>query len=726
MQRFENLQIDVDADGIALIRISVQGRTINVWTSGFCRDLEAAVDMLASRDDVCGIIVTSGKPNGFMAGGDIKDFAEIYERGLSPARAAQEYGRGSRVLRTLETCGKPVAAAINGLALGGGLELALACHYRVLTDDSTVRVGLPEVSVGLLPGGGGTQRLPRLIGIAAALPLIVDGRQLSPEDALAAGVVHRTAPTEQLISAARAWVFANPRAQAPWDVKGFRVPGDAGALAPHAAITFGMGTARVRRDTLDNLPAPLAALSAIYEGTQLPIDRALSIENKYFGKLLVSVVARNLMRTMFIHRGAARKLAGRPKAVPRRPARKLAVLGGGMMGSGIAQVAATAGMEVVLTDIDQQSAERGKARLVAAWERESAGTRPDADEIARRAARVHPSADLRQLDGCEFVIEAVFEDRATKAVLMDRVASVLGNRPEHFVWASNTSTLPIGGLAKNWPQPSQVIGLHFFSPVPRMELVEVVVGGRTSPETLARALDLVARLGKTPIIVSDSPGFYTSRIFCAYIDEGMAMLAEGVSPALIENAARQAGFAAGPLAVTDEVSLDLQRSVIEQAIADALPERFQRRHAHAVIAHMNQLGRLGRKTGGGFYTFPPEGRKHLWPGLADAYPAAPEQPPVDDVKMRLLAIQALEAARCLEEGVVRTAADADLGAVLGLGYPKWTGGTLSYVDTFGLDDFVSLCDGLARRHGERFQPTPWLRERARRGELFHASVTKRP
>jgi 3-hydroxyacyl-CoA dehydrogenase/enoyl-CoA hydratase/3-hydroxybutyryl-CoA epimerase len=720
MPQLENLRFEVDADGVALIHVDVAGRTMNVWTPGLGQDLRSAVAAIAARDDVKGVIVTSGKPGHFMAGGDLKEYVDVHDRGWSAAQAAEAYSHGSQVLRALETCGKPVAAAINGPALGGGLELALACHHRVLVDDAKACVGLPEVTVGLLPGAGGTQRLPRLIGVAAALPLLLSGHSLNAVDALRAGIVDQVLPARRVLDAARDWVLANPKARAPWDVKGFRVPGGSGALAPDAASNFGVGTAQVRRDSQDNLPAPLAILSAVYEGTQLPFERALAIESKYFGRLIVSAAARNLMRTMFIHRGAARKLARRPAAVSPQSVQRLAVLGAGMMGCGIAQVAADAGIDTILLDAQPEVAERGKARAVSAWEREVSAGRLDAAEVARRAARIHPTEDVQHLAGCDFVIEAVFEDRSIKAELMARAADVLSARPAHFIWASNTSTLPISGLAQHWPQPEQVIGLHFFSPVPRMDLVEVILGEKTSAATLALALDLAARLRKTPIVVNDSPGFYTSRVFCAYVDEGMAMLAEGVVPALIENAARQAGFATGPLAVTDEVSLDLQQRVVDQAVADGVPDHLQRRHAQGVIARMNALGRLGRKSGGGFYEFPAGSPKRLWGGLVELYPPSRAQPPVDEVRARLLAIQALESARCVEEGVIDSAADADLGSVLGLGFPVWTGGTLSYIETVGLPEFVRLCEELATRHGERFAPSAWLRERAQRNERFHA------
>jgi 3-hydroxyacyl-CoA dehydrogenase/enoyl-CoA hydratase/3-hydroxybutyryl-CoA epimerase len=722
MTTYDNLRLDLD-DGVAVVHIDVAGRPVNVFSDGFAADLQRLIEAVVSRDDIRGVVLTSAKPGGFMAGGDLKDFVTLYGRGLSAAQAAAEYGQGSRLLRRLETCGKPVAAAINGTALGGGYELALACHHRVLVDDPRAQVGLPEVSVGLLPGGGGTQRLPRLIGIGAALPLLLGGRTVGPAEALRLGLVDQVVPAEQLLPAARAWVLAQLHrggpAQAPWDVKGFRVPGGAGALAPQASAWFGTATAQVRRDTQDHQPAPLAILSAVYEGTQLPIDAALQVENKYFGRLLVSVQARNLMRTGFLHRTAARKGVRRPAGVTVPPVRRLAVLGAGMMGAGIAQVAAAAGLDVVLLDAQAEAAERGKARAVDAWAREQAGGRCSADEAAARAARIHPTGDVAALAGCDFVIEAVFEDRAVKADLMARAQAALGAPGDAFVWASNTSTLPIEGLAAHWPQPAQVIGMHFFSPVPRMELVELILAPQTAPATLARAMDLALRLRKTPIVVHDSPGFYTSRIFCAYIDEGMAMLAEGVAPALIDNAARQAGFATGPLAVTDEVSLDLQQRVVAQAQADGLAPRFLRRHAQPVIERMNALGRLGRKTGGGFHDFPPGAPKRLWPGLAGEFPLRAEQPAADTVAARLLCIQALEAARCIEEGVVRAAADADVGATLGLGFPAWTGGPLSYIETVGLKPFVATCDQLADHHGERFRPSAWLRERAATGRPFH-------
>lgn len=722
----QNLTFDIDTDGVALLRIDVADRPMNVFTTEFAAELRTAVKRIAKDAAIVGAVIASAKPGSFMAEADLKDLAHIYERGLSATEAGALYGNGGTVLRALERCGKPVAVALNGLALGGGYELALACHYRVLVDLPKAVVGLPEVTAGLMPGGGGTQRLPRMIGIVQALPLLLSGRHVAPAEALKLGLVdHLVVPGAEL-DAARAWVLAHPGFQPPWDVKGYRIPGGAGALAPHAMNTFGTGTAQVRRDTQDNYPAPLHILAAVYEGTQLPMDRALAVENKYFGRLLVSSVARNLMRTMFIHRSAAQKLESRPAGVPKQTLSRLAVLGAGMMGAGIAQVAAAAGIDVVLLDSSVANGEHAKSRIGAAWQRDQAAGRCSAEAIVERLGRITATADAGMLKSCNFIIESVFEDREVKAGLMSDIAQTLKERTDDFVWATNTSTLPITGLAKHWPSPEQVIGMHFFSPVPRMELVELILGQQTSPATLARTLDLVAQLRKTPIVVHDSPGFYTSRIFCAYIDEGMAMLEQGVAPALIENAARQAGFATGPLAVCDEVSLDLQRRVVEQAIADDLPERFLRRHAQGVIQRMNTLGRLGRKSNGGFHDFPAGAQKQLWPELASHYPPLAQQPSVEEVKQRLLNIQALESARCVEEGVVASPADADLGSVLGLGYPTWTGGTLSYIDSVGLAAFVDGCERLADLHGERFRPSAWLRDRVPQGLTFHSPAKAQP
>jgi 3-hydroxyacyl-CoA dehydrogenase/enoyl-CoA hydratase/3-hydroxybutyryl-CoA epimerase len=710
------IDFKIDADGIARVGINVPDRTMNVFVPELLVDLAKVVEWICARDDIRGAVVTSDNANGFIAGADLKDFATAFDRGI-PAQAARDSTlQASLLLRRLETCGKPVAAAINGLALGGGYELCLACHYRVLVDDPKAVVGLPEVTVGLLPGAGGTQRLPRLIGIERAMPLLLDGRHVRPREALELGLVDSLVSRDLVYSSARDWVLQHPEACQPWDVKRFRVPGGAGALAPHATKIFGLGAATMREATRDNYPAPAAILSCVYEGTQLPLDAALRVEASYFGILLAGPVARNLMRTLFVNKLAADKGLAR-SGLPDTKVAKLGVLGAGMMGSGIAYAAAVAGIDVVLLDMNLTAAEQGKARCAGMLAKEVAKGRRSEQTAAEVLARILPSDAFPSLTECDLVVEAVFENRDVKADVIRKAEAVL---PTTAVFASNTSTLPITGLAQQSVRRDQFIGIHFFSPVERMQLVEVIVGRDTSESTLAHALGFVRQLRKTPIVVNDSPGFYTSRIFCAYIDEGMAMLAQGVAPALIENAAKQAGMAIGPLAVTDEVSLDLQKSVIDQAIADELPDRCLRQHAAPVVEKLISLGRSGRKAGMGFYSYPPDAKKHLWSGLSELYPPMERQPSVEEVRQRLLYIQALEAARCVEDGVLTAAADADIGAVLGLGFPTWTGGTLSLIETIGLRAFVADCDRLASQFGERFRPSEWLRNCASNNEPFFA------
>lgn len=709
------LQFDLGQDGIAVISLDLPDRSVNVFTAELVADLEHAVERVLVDETIQGAVLTSAK-SVFLAGADLKALVGAYDAGIDALTASQRFARENRLFRRMETGGKPFVAAINGLALGGGLEICLACHHRVLLDSPKAKIGLPEVSVGLLPAGGGTQRLPRLIGIEAALPLLLEGNPLGPQQAVKLGVVDELATTGQLIEKARAWALANPQAQQPWDRKGFQVPGGAGPLASHAARTFRDGTAILKHKTQGNYPAPLAILSAVYEGTQSTLDVGLRIEAKYFGTLLANPVARNLMRTLFINKGAADKLENRPQDVEARPVRKVGVLGAGMMGAGIAHVAAAADIDVVLLDASQENAEKGKAYSQRLLDKQVERGQLSAEQAAALLARIVPSTEYALLDGCELVVEAVFENRAVKAEVIGRAEAML---PPGATFCSNTSTLPITGLAEYAKRAEQFIGMHFFSPVERMPLVELIIGKRTSEETLAHALDFVGQLKKTPIVVNDSPGFYTSRIFCTFIDEGMAMLAEGVAPALIENAARQAGMATGPLAVTDEVSLDLQLKVAQQAADDGLEDKFRRLHALPVIQRFNQLGRLGRKSGSGFYDYPVGARKQLWSGLAELYPLADAQPAVEEVRDRLLYIQALESARCVEEGVIDRASDADLGSILGIGYPSWTGGALSFIDSVGLQHFVLRCEELARRHGSRFEPSEWLRERANRNMPFY-------
>jgi 3-hydroxyacyl-CoA dehydrogenase / enoyl-CoA hydratase / 3-hydroxybutyryl-CoA epimerase len=712
----QTLKVSVDADGIALAQIDVSERPMNVLTPELQNELSALIDRVRDDATIKGLVITSGKSNGFIAGADLKDLVLIHGR-YTAAEVVTQFDL-SQIYRRLETCGKPVAAAINGLALGGGLELCLACHYRVLVDHPKAVVGLPEVKVGLLPGAGGTQRLPRLIGIPAALQLMRDGTPVAPAQALKLGIVHTLAPADALVDQAKAWVRNNPEAKQPWDVKGFRVPGGAGCLAPHAMETFGAGTSRMIRDTQRNQPAPVAIASCVFEGTIVPIDAGLRIEAKYFAKLATGAVARNLIRTSFINKGAAEKGMRRPAGVARRSVSRLGVLGAGLMGGGIAHVAAAAGIDVVLLDATQDRADDGKKYSERLLRKAVAKGGLDEARMQAQLARIQATTDYQALRGCELIVEAVFEQREVKRDVTQKAAAVVG---AETIFASNTSTLPISGLAEAWPQPERFVGLHFFSPVERMPLVEIIRGRKTGDEALALAFDFVAQLRKTPILVNDSPGFFTSRVFGSYVDEGQAMLLEGVDPVLIEHAARRAGFPVGPLAVTDEVGIALQLKVHEQAVADKLPERFQRRLAIDVIHRMLDRGRAGRRAGGGFYQYPEGGRKWLWPGLFELFPRAATQPDVEVLSQRLLGIQALESLRCLEEGVIEHPVDGDLGSVFGIGYPAWTGGCLSYVDTIGYATFVAQCDRLAKRFGSRFKVSKAMRTHALAGGAVYAA-----
>lgn len=711
----ETIRYSVDADGIALLTIDLPGKSMNVLTPELMRDLETLVDRVAGDASVRGAVLTSGK-QAFIAGADIKDMVTTYDRGVTAKEAFGFSWELNRRLRKLETCGKPFAAAINGLALGGGLEVCLACHYRVLSDDPKAVLGFPEVNIGLLPGAGGTQRTPRLIGIEAAVPMILQCQNQSPADALKLGLVHELAPAAEVVERARQWVLKSGDPQQPWDKKGFRFPGGAGATNPKLAQTFMVGTSLVAGKTQHNYPAPIAALSSIYEGSIVPIDTGLRIESQYFAKLLAGPVARNMMRTLFVNKNAADKLARRPAGIEKSRVKKLGILGAGMMGAGIAHVSAQAGMEVVLLDTDLDKAEHGKAYSAGLLDKAIA--RGSSTEAKKEAllGRIRATTDYAELEGCDLVVEAVFEDPAIKADVTARAEAVI---PANAIFGSNTSTLPITGLARKSSRPASFIGIHFFSPVDKMPLVEVIVGQQTSDEAIARSLDYIAQIRKTPIVVNDSRGFFTSRVFGTFTTEGMRMLAEGVSPALIENAAKMAGMPVGPLAVTDEVSIELALKVgRETALAQG--QAFPRDPADQVLVTLGEkLSRKGKRFAKGFYDYPPDAKKHLWPGLAEHFPPRADQPDVEEVKTRLLYRQALESARCLEEGVLRHPEDGDVGSIFGIGFPAWTGGTLSFIDTVGIGRFVAECDRLADTYGERFRVSDPLRERAARNQPFY-------
>jgi len=707
----ETIKFSVDSDGVALLVIDIPGRPMNVLTPKFREELEQIVDDLVADPAVRGAVISSGKDS-FIPGADLKQLVGVFEQ-IKDAREIHGMTRRfSALFRKLETCGKPLVAAINGTALGGGLELCLACHHRVALNNPRTRIGLPEVQVGLLPGAGGTQRLPRMIGSEKALRLIAEGMHLGVQQAHESGFIEALAETpDEMLAKARAWILEVGDPVQPWDKKDFRFPGGPGASRPATAQTFMVATALVAQKTMHNYPAPIAILSSIYEGSVVPIDAGLEIESQYFAELLAGPVARNMIRTLFLDKGAADKLVGRPKGIVKRPVKKLGILGAGMMGAGIAHVSALAGIEVVLLDTELGKAEKGKAYSKGLLDKRVSRGRMSEEQAYTVLESIRPTIDFADLDGCDLVIEAVFEDRAIKRKVTEASEAVI---PAEAIFASNTSTLPITGLAEASKRPEQFIGIHFFSPVDKMPLVEIIVGQCTGQTAIAHALDYVQQIRKTPIVVNDSRGFYTSRVFTTYLKEGLAMLAEGVKPALIENAAKMAGMPVGPLAVSDELSIELSYNIVQQTRRD-LGRDYSEHPADAVLTTFyEKLRRLGKRYGAGFYEYPAGGgRKRLWPGLAEVYPPAAEQPDVEQVKKRLLHIMALETARCLEEGVVTTPADADVGSIFGWGFPAWTGGTASYIDTLGMANFVSECDRMADACGEHYRPSEWLRARER-------------
>jgi 3-hydroxyacyl-CoA dehydrogenase/enoyl-CoA hydratase/3-hydroxybutyryl-CoA epimerase len=707
-----HLSTETGPDGIAVLTLDHAEESVNLVTDAWLADMEEAVSRLTSDPKVIGVVVTSAKRS-FMAGADLKQLVAGYET-LSKNDAVAFSQRATAMHRAIETSGKPWVAALNGFALGGGFELALACHRRILVDDPKAVVGLPEVNVALLPGSGGTQRLPRMIGVKAALDLLLNGRSVAGKEAVELGLVDQLVPSDELQKASRDWISGSPDPVRAWDRKGFSVSEARGLLHPETAALFSATSAAVAK-TGYNQPAPATILSCVFEGIQLPFDRALKLESKYFAKLLTGPVARNIIRTTFISKAAAEKGARRPIGLPPSSFTRIGIIGAGMMGAGIALVSALAGIEVVLIDRDEAIADKGKDQARATLTKAVERGRREPGSIDPVLARIAPTADFARLAGCELVVEAVFEDVGIKSETIRKAEAVL---PANAVFASNTSTLPISRLASASRRPGQFIGMHFFSPVDRMDLVEIINGKQTSDDTLARALDLVAQLRKTPIVVNDSRGFYTSRVFQVMTHEGGAMLQEGVPPAVIENAARQIGMPVGPLALQDEVSFDLPLKIIDEAAAE-VENYVAPAGAEALRRMRDEFGRGGRKTGGGYYEYPAQGSKRLWPELARIFP-----PKVDydfeDLKKRLLYIQALETARCLEEGVLETPEDADLGSVFGWGFPQWTGGTLSFIDTVGVRTFVHEADRLAQLYGSRFAPSAWLRERAANGVAFYA------
>ncbi|AOS95976.1 Fatty acid oxidation complex subunit alpha [Microbulbifer aggregans] len=713
----KSIRIEKGSDNIVHLILDNPNASANVMDGDFTDSLREVVKQLQG-EEYRGIILRSAKST-FFAGGDLN--------GLYAAKRedANEFFRECQALkadlRWLETQGKPVVAAINGAALGGGWELALSCHHRIALDDRKVKIGLPEVTLGLLPGGGGCVRMPRLLGLQNALPYLLEGKQVNPQQALDAGLIHQLASNpEELIDHARAFVIANSESEEPtlqpWDQPGYRMPGG-DPRNPKNAQLLAAAPAMLIQKTKGCYPAPEAILSVAVEGAQVDFETATRIESRYFVELACGQVAKNMIGTFWFGLNAIKAGASLPESVRNMkaaPVKKIGVLGAGMMGAGIAYACASKGVEVVLKDVSMAAAEKGKAYTQKSLQKRLDRGRMDQSQMDAVLDRIQPTDSAAALEGCELVIEAVFEERKLKARVTEETEAVLA---DDALFASNTSTLPITGLAEASRRPPQFIGLHFFSPAEKMPLVEIICGEQTSEETLGRAYAFVLQIGKTPIVVNDSRGFFTSRVFGCFTNEGIAMLGEGVNPATIENAAAQAGFPVGPLAVSDEVSLTLMSKIRQQTIADLEVEgKAAPSHpADKVIDHMLELGRAGKAAGGGFYSYPEGGPKHLWQGLAKEFPQG-EQPPFDDVRERLLFAMAVETLRCYEEQVLRSVREANIGSIFGIGFPPWTGGALQYVNQYGPAEFAARARELTSRYGERFHPPALLRQLEESGQ----------
>ncbi len=721
-----NFRFETGADGVALLTWDMPGRSMNVITEGVIDELAQVVETIAKDAAIKGCVVASGK-SAFSGGADLSMLQRSradYEKALKTQgfdAANKMFFDGARKLsqlyRRIETCGKPFAIAINGVCLGGAFELALACHHRVLADNDKTKVGLPEIKVGLFPGGGGTQRIARLLPTGDALQFLFKGDQIKAKVAKAAGLAHELAPEGEIIERAKAWILGGGKAVAPWDLKDFKAPSGR-IFSPGGMMIWPPANAIYRRETMDNYPAAKAILHAVYEGLQLPMDQALTVEARWFAHILRSKEAAAMIRSLFLSKGELEKGARRPKSVPPTHLKKIGVVGAGFMGAGVAYVSASNGLEVVLIDRDEESAGKGKAtceKLIAGQVSRGKATAAEKDALL---ARIEATADYGRLKGCDLIVEAVFEDRAVKADVTKRAQEVVG--PD-VVFASNTSTLPITSLAKTSLRPDNFIGVHFFSPVEKMLLVEVILGKETGDAALATALDFVRILKKTPIVVNDSRGFFANRCVLNYVGEGHIMLLEGVPPAMIENAARMAGMPMGPLALNDEIALDLAWKILlaaKEDLGEAMNEPAQERVLGFLV---ERNGRFGCKNGKGFYDYSVSGKKTLWPGLDELAEKKldPDTLDVKELEQRFLVTQAVEAARTMAEKIVTDPREADVGSILGFGFAPFTGGALSYIDGMGVKEFVALCDALAAKFGERFTPPQLLREMAQRGETFY-------
>ena len=713
-----------DADGVAIITWDVVGKSMNVLSLEGWDDLDACVDKALADDAVKGIIITSGKKDSFAGGMDLNIIAKMKaSAGDNPAKGLMDgLMKSHSILRKIERAGmdpktnkggKPIAAALPGTALGIGLEIPLACHRIFVADNPKAKIGLPEIMVGIFPGMGGTTRLVRKMGAMMASPLLLEGKMNDPKKAMQAGVVDEVVASDELLAAAKAWVLSEPKIVKPWDEKGYKMPGGE-PYHPTGFMTFVGASAMVNGKTQGVYPAAKALLSAVYEGAMVPFDTALRIEARWFTNVLMNPSSEAMIRSLFINKEALDKGANRPD-VADQTVKKVGVLGAGMMGAGISLVSALAGIEVVLIDREQAAADKGKSYTADYMDKGIARKKATAEKKDKVLGMITATTDLNALKGCDLIVEAVFEDVGVKAEMTKKVEAIVG---DDCIFATNTSTLPITELAKASVRPDQFIGIHFFSPVDKMALVEIIRGKETGDIAVAKSLDFVRQIRKTPIVVNDERFFYANRCILPYVNEGVRMLQEGVTPALIENAAKLVGMPLGPLQLTDETSIDLGVK-IAKATKSAMGGAYDDT-ADELIFWMADEGRLGRKTKAGFYDYDEKGKRQgLWSGLTARYAPADEQPDLVDVQHRLLFSQVLEAVRALEEGVLMDIREGDVGAILGWGFAPWSGGPFSWLDILGAPYAAERCDELTEIHGERFACPTLLRDMADKGQSFY-------
>lgn len=709
------IRYSVDADGIAHLVWDMDGHNANIMNTQSMAAFEEAIDRVKADDNVKGALMTSAKRGIFIAGADLTMIESIAFGPKNAEELNAGLGELGRLIRKMETSGKPFAVAIEGAAMGGGLEICLGAHYRVMSNHPRVQIGLPEAQLGLLPGAGGTQRLPRLIGIQPALGLLTKGESMNAEKALKLGVVHALAEPGNVAETARKWLLDSPDPVAPWDKKGYKIPGG-GMDRPDHNNMFMVSTAMFRQSTKGNFPAGVAIMGCLAEGMRVPLDVGLDIERRYFVQLLMDPVAANMVRTMFLSMEKLKKLHGRPEGVPKGEFKKIGILGAGTMGGGLAYSIANAKLQAVVLDRSEEAAENGRNYTVKLMDRRIKRGRATEEKKQDLLSRIQVTTDYADLADCDIIIEAVFEDRGVKATVTKAVEAVVSDT---CIIGSNTSALPITGLAEALDKRDRFIGMHFFSPVDRMQLVEVIRGKDTSDATLAHTLDFAARIGKIPIVVNDSRGFYTSRVIGTYITEGIAMLADGVKAALIENAGAMAGMPMAPLTVADSIGLDLMMQAGAQAKAD-LGEAYVESPATPVLRKIvDEAGRRGVKNGKGFYTYNEDRSRALWDDLKSLFPEADTQPTAEEIKTRYMWVQCVEAARCVAEGVITDPAQIDVGSILGIGFAPHTGGPMSFIDTVGVAEFVKEADRLAAAYGDRFQVPELLREMAAKGETMY-------